>query len=115
MHERKHLGVLDAFARGEPLHIAVAVTRRRTKRICVIDITFAHNAHGFKTAVRVRGKTRHLVAMIRMAYVSWRQGAWFSAVRVRGKTRHLVAMIHTPCVASIEVLADVSAFERRRR
>ncbi len=84
--ERKHLRVLDAAARREPLHVAVAEARGGAQRVGVIDDAVANQRD-------------RLEAPMRMAR----------------KARHRVAVIHAPAILALEVLADIAARERGGR
>ena len=64
VQQREHLRMHDAFARREPLHITVAKTGGGTEGVGMVDTPLAHHGHGFKTPVRVAGKTRHRVAVV---------------------------------------------------
>src|SRR6185436_8934926 len=80
IEQRKHLRVHDAGARGEPLHVAHAETRRRPKRVRVVDVSRADNGDGLEAAVR----------MLR-------------------KTGDDVAVVHPPAVLALEILAEVAS------
>jgi hypothetical protein len=86
LEQRKHFRVHDAGAGREPLYVAAAEARSRAERVAVVDEALAHVSHGLEAAMR----------MLREA-------------------GHDVAVIHAPAVLAGEVLADVAAFERRRR
>ena len=60
----KHLAVHDAFARRQPLHIAIAKAGCGPQRIGMVDASLAHDGHGFKTTVRVRWKARNGLAVV---------------------------------------------------
>ena len=79
----KHLGMHDAFASSEPLHVAAAKTRRGAQGVGVVDQAFAHDGHGFK-----------------------------AAVRVRRKARDFQAVVHRPAVFAFEILAQVAPGQR---
>ena len=83
VEQRKHLRVHDAATRGQPLHIAAAIARRRAERIRMVDETLAHDRDRLE-----------------------------SAMRVGGKARHRLAVVHAPAIRATEVLADRAAGER---
>ncbi len=85
MDERKHLAVLDATARGEPLNVAVTEARGGAKRIRVID----------EPATDQRDRLEPPVRMAREA-------------------GHHIAVVHAPTVFTLEILADVAAGKRCR-
>jgi hypothetical protein len=62
--QRKHLAVHDAFARGQPLHIACAKARRGTQRIRMVNKALAYDGYGFKAAVRMRRKAGNGLAVV---------------------------------------------------
>src|SRR6185295_20366442 len=64
IEQRKHLRMHDAAAGGEPLHVAMPVTRGRAERIGMIDEPLAHDGDGLEAAMRMRGKARHCIAVI---------------------------------------------------
>ena len=84
VEQRKHLGVDDALAGGQPLHVAAAEAGGRAERIGVVDQALADDRHGLE-----------------------------AAVRMAGEARHLAAVVHAPAVLAAEVLAEVAAGERR--
>lgn len=86
LEQREHLRMIDARARGEPLHIPTAEARRRPQGIRVVEQPATHHRDGLEPPVRVLGKTGH-------------HGA----------------VIHVPAVPPIEVLAQVAARQRGGR
>lgn len=84
-HEREHLRVLDAIARGEPLHVANAVASGGAHRIGVIEQTTPHHSDGLEAAM------------------------WMGR-----KARHLPAVVHAPSVEPLEVVSDTTAVQRGR-
>ena len=54
----KHLGVHDAGAGGQPLHVAHAEARGGAQRIGVIDVAGAHDGHRLEAAVRMLREAR---------------------------------------------------------
>ena len=62
--QREHFRMLHARARGQPLHIALAVAATGATRIKMVGIALFHNGHGFKAGVRVGRKTRHGIAVV---------------------------------------------------
>jgi hypothetical protein len=75
----EHLRVHDAAARGEPLHVAMAVARGRAQRIGVIDEAAPDHGDGLEAAV------------------------W-----MRREARHYLPVVHAPTVLGVEVLAQVT-------
>jgi hypothetical protein len=62
--QRKHLAMHDAFASGEPLHIAIAKAGRGPQRVGVVNAALAHDGDGFKAPVRMRWKARNGLAVV---------------------------------------------------
>ena len=67
--EWKHLRVLHARTRGEPLHIAFAIAATGATRIKMVGIALFYYGHGFKTCVRMGRETWHGVAVV---HAKWR-------------------------------------------
>ena len=86
VEQREHLGVHDARAGGQPLHVARAEARGGAERVGVIDEAAPHDRHRLEAAVRVLREARH----------------------------HL-AVVHAPAVLAREVLAEVAARRATRR
>ena len=60
----KHLRVLHARTRGEPLHITFAIAATGSARIKMVGIALFHYGHGFKTCVRMGRKAWHGVTVV---------------------------------------------------
>jgi hypothetical protein len=82
VQQRKHLGVHDAAAGGQPLHVAAA-------EACVAPSESewstrpAHDGHGLEAAVRVRGKPGTVMPWY-MRQPSWPAKSWPSCRPVSG-------------------------------
>ncbi len=85
VEEREHLGVDDAFAGRQPLHVAGAEAGRGAERVGVIDEAAPHDGHRLEAAVGV--------------------------LREPG---HHGAVVHAKPVLDGEVLPEVAPRERRR-
>lgn len=84
VQQREHLGMHDALARGQPLHVALPEAGGSAQRIGMVDEAGAHDGHGLEAAVRM-GR----------------------------EAGHLVAVVHAPAVLAREILPDLPARERR--
>ena len=56
--------MLHAAARGQPLHIAFAVTGGGAQRVSMVHQPLAHNGHGLEAAMGMGRKARHLIAVV---------------------------------------------------
>ena len=78
----------DAFARCEPLHIAIAKARRRARGVGVVDTAFTHNRDGLKPAVGMCGEAGHGLAVVHAPAVFAREVLPHTAARQGGLRAH---------------------------
>src|SRR5699024_11126547 len=86
VEKRKHLGVLNAPTRGQPLDGTSYEPSRRTERIRMVDDARTHIGDRFEPSMRMHGKTRDTITVI-----------------------------HVPAVDAREVCTDLASLERRGR
>ena len=87
--QRKHLGVHNARARRQPLHIALPKACCCTERVAVIDVALARDRDRLKAAMRMRRKARHRHAVVHAKAIFSREILAHMAACEGGLRRHL--------------------------
>ena len=73
VEQREHLGVHDAAAGGEPLHVAPPEAAVGAERVGVVDEPLAHEGDGLEAPVRVLREAGHDAAVVHAPAVDARE------------------------------------------